>query len=231
MTGADIFSPDRAMSGADLPLGDRAITGADISSCDRAMTGAILAGGRSTRMGANKALLHFGGVRIIEGLLRKIRPLFPEILAIANDRDAYADLGVPIWPDRIPEQGSLGGIYTAVFHSTFPQTFCIACDMPLANPAVIAYLRDGAAGYDVVVPRTADGYQPLHAVYSKTCLPHMEAMIRADRLKIDRLFPLVRVRTVEEEELRPLDPSLSCFVNVNTREELDAAARLAGGLG
>jgi molybdopterin-guanine dinucleotide biosynthesis protein A len=56
-------------------------------------------------------------------------------------------------------------------------------------------------------------------------------MIRADRLKIDRLFPAVRVLTVEEEELRPMDPSLTCFLNVNTREELEAAARLAGGSG
>jgi molybdopterin-guanine dinucleotide biosynthesis protein A len=103
--------------------------------------------------------------------------------------------------------------------------------MPFPSRAVIAYLRDGAPGYDVVVPRTAEGYQPLHAVYGKGCLPHMEAMIRADRLKIDRLFPAVRVRTVEEDELRPMDPSLRCFVNVNTREELEAAARLADGIG
>ncbi|HYL79876.1 MAG TPA: molybdenum cofactor guanylyltransferase, partial [Candidatus Acidoferrum sp.] len=179
-------------------------------------------------MGTNKAVLSFGGQPLIEGLLNKIRPLFPEILIIANESAPYADLDVPVLPDRIPDKGSLGGIYTAVHHSKYPQTFCIACDMPLANPGVIAYLRDQAPGFDVVVPRTADGYQPLHAVYGKTCLPRMEAMIRADSLKIDRLFPSVRVRTIEAEELRPLDPSLRCFVNVNTREELTAAMRLAG---
>ena len=213
MTGEGIASSDRAMPPDGAP-GHRAISAA------------ILAGGRSTRMGTNKALLLFRGLRIIEGLLSTIRPLFPEIMIIANDPDAYADLGVPIFPDRLPEKGSLGGIYTAVFQSTFLHTFCVACDMPMANPAVIAYLRDRSAGYDVVVPRTAQGYQPLHAVYGKGCLPHMEAMIRADRLKIDRLFPAVRVRTVEEDEIRPLDPSLFCFLNVNTREELEAAMRL-----
>ncbi|HSB72025.1 MAG TPA: molybdenum cofactor guanylyltransferase [Candidatus Methylomirabilis sp.] len=192
------------------------------------MTGAILAGGRSTRMGSNKALLEFGGQRLIDALLGKIRPLFPEVLIIANESAPYAGLGVPVLPDRIPEKGSLGGIYTAVHHGRFPQTFCIACDMPLASPAVIAYLRDQASGYDVVVPRTDEGYQPLHAVYGKGCLPHMEAMILAHSLKIDRLFPLVRVRAVEAEELRALDPWLRCFVNVNTREELEAAMGLAG---
>ena len=192
---------------------------------DTAMTGVVLAGGRSTRMGTNKALLEFGGARLIERLVRTTRPLFREIAIIANDPETYAYLGIPIWPDRIPGKGSLGGIYTAVYHSTFPQIFCMACDMPFPNSTVIAYLRDLASGYDVVVPRTADGYQPLHAVYSKSCLPLMEAMIHADRLKIDGLFPAVRLRTVEEHELRPMDPSLLCFVNVNTQEELKAAAR------
>ncbi len=190
------------------------------------MTGAVLAGGRSTRMGTNKALIEFGGMRIIEHLIRTIRPLFREIAIIANDPESYADLDVPVWPDRLPGKGALGGIYTALLQSASPYTFCIACDMPFPNRAVIAYLRDLATGYDVVVPQTPDGYQPLHAVYSKNCLAPIEAMIRAGRLKIDRLFPSVRLRTVQESELRPVDPALRCFVNVNTWEELNAAARL-----
>lgn len=213
MTGADHSSSDRGMP-------------RDGTRGHRAIGAAILAGGRSTRMGVNKALLEFGGVRLIEGVLHTVRPLFPEVMIVANDPETYAYLGVPTFPDRIPEKGSLGGIYTAVFHSASCHTFCIACDMPFPNRAVIAYLRDAAPGYDVVVPRTSDGYQPLHAVYGKTCLPHMEAMIRADRLKIDRLFPAMRVRTVEADELRPMDPALLCFINVNTREELETAARL-----
>ncbi len=193
------------------------------------MTGAVLAGGRSTRMGTNKALLELGGSRLIERLLNAIRPLFSEVLIVANDPQTYADLGAPVWPDRIPGKGALGGIYTAVFHSRFPHTFCIACDMPFPNPEVIRYLRDLGPGYDVVVPRTVDGNQPLHAVYGKSCLAPIEAMIGDDRLKIDRLFPLVRTRVVGEDELRPIDPTLRSFVNVNTRREFDEAARLALG--
>lgn len=132
-----------------------------------------------------------------------------------------------VWPDCLPGKGALGGLNTAVFHSAFPQTFCIVCDMPFPNSAVITYLRDLGPEFDAVVPRTADGYQPLHAVYSKACLAPMEALIRADRLKIDRLFPSVRLRTVEEQELLIMDPLLLAFVNVNTREELEVAARLA----
>ena len=192
------------------------------------MTGVVLAGGRSARMGTNKALLQFDGVRIIERLLGAIRPLFEETAIVANDAEAYADLGVPVWPDRIPGKGALGGIYTAVSRSASPRVFCIACDMPFPSQAVITYLRDQAAGYDAVVPRTADGYHPLHAVYGKGCLPAMEAMIRDGALRVDRLFPLVRFRTVGENELRSLDPSLLSLVNVNTWEDLEAATLLAG---
>lgn len=191
------------------------------------MTGVVLAGGRSTRMGANKALLEFGGVRIVERLLQTLRPMFPEIAIVANDAEAYAYLDVPIWPDRIPGKGALGGLYTAVFNSAFPRTFCIACDMPFPNRAVIAHLQGLAPDADVVVPRTADGYQPLHAVYGKTCLPPMERLLAADRLKIDQLYSAVRLRIVEGQELRVLDPLQLAFVNVNTREELEAALQLA----
>ncbi len=135
---------------------------------------------------------------------------------------------MPIWPDRISDTEALGGIYTAVFHSAFSQTFCIAYDMPFPNRAVITYLRDLALGYDAVVPQTSDGYQPPLAVYSKTGLRYMEAMIHADRLKFDRLFPVVRVRTVAQEEPRSMEPSLFCFVNVDTGEALEAATRLTG---
>jgi molybdopterin-guanine dinucleotide biosynthesis protein A len=191
------------------------------------MTGVVLAGGRSTRMGTNKALLEFEGVPIIERLLAALRPLFPELAIVANDVDAYRHLAVPVWPDRRPGAGPLGGIYTAVLNSTSPQTFCIACDMPFPNRAVITHLRQLAADADVVVPRTADGYQPLHAVYAKTCVPVIESLLETGRLRIDALFPLVHLRIVEEPELRALDPGLRAFVNVNTREELEAAFRLS----
>jgi molybdopterin-guanine dinucleotide biosynthesis protein A len=178
-------------------------------------------------MGTNKALLEFEGVPIIERLLAALRPLFPELAIVANDVETYRHLAVPVWPDRRPGAGPLGGIYTAVLNSAFPRTFCIACDMPFPSRAVITHLRQLAADADVVVPRTPDGYQPLHAVYAKTCVPAIESLLQAGCLKIDRLFPLVRLRIVDAHELRPLDPRLQAFVNVITREELEAAFRLA----
>lgn len=194
-----------------------------------AMTGVVLAGGLSTRMGTNKALLEVGGVRLIDGVVATLRGIFQEVVLIANDPDPYAGLGVPIFPDLVPGKGSLGGLYTAVTAARHPWAFCLACDMPFANAALIRYLASLAEGHDVVVPRTAEGVQPLHAVYGKACLPAMRRQIEADRLKIDRLYETVRVRYVDEAEMRPYDPELLSLWNLNTREELaQAQARRAG---
>jgi molybdenum cofactor guanylyltransferase len=191
-----------------------------------AVTGAILAGGRSRRMGSNKALLPFGGRPLIAHALEILRPLFAEVLIVANEPPLYAAFGVPVHSDRIPDKGPLGGIYTALAWSGHPRTFCLACDMPLASPAVIARLCRLAPDIDVVVPHSSKGYEPLHAVYSRSCLPHLERMLCEDRLRVDELFSAVRVCRVDVEEFRPFDPCLASFLNLNTPEELaDAFAR------
>lgn len=179
-------------------------------------------------MGRDKGLLRIGNRRLIDVVLEAVRPLFPETVIVANATTAYGGLGVAVVPDRIPDKGPLGGIHAALCASRFPHTFCIACDMPLVNPAVVAQLCALAPGYDAVVPEWEAGSEPLHAVYGQSCLPHVERMIREDRLRVDALFSAVRVRRVTAEELRPLDPLLRFFTNVNTPDELEAARQVLG---
>ena len=174
-------------------------------------------------MGSDKGLLRIGSRRLIDIVLGAIRPLFAEVVIVSNDPAAYADSGAPIVPDRVPGKGPLGGLHAALRGSRFPYTFCIACDMPLVNPAVVAHLCALAPGYDAVVPEWGAGWEPLHAVYSRSCLPHVERMIREDRLRVDELLSAVRVRRVAAEEFRPLDPTLRSFTNVNTPDDLEAA--------
>lgn len=188
-----------------------------------AVTGVVLAGGRSTRMGTNKALLEVGGVRLIDRAVATLRAIFSEVLLIANDPEPYAPLGLSIFPDLLPGKGPLGGLYTAVSAAPRPWAFCLACDMPFANPTLIRYLASLAEGYEAVVPRTPDGVQPLHALYGKACLPAMRRHLDEDRLKIDRLYDGLRVRYVDEAEMRPHDPGLLSFWNLNTQEELAQA--------
>jgi len=177
-------------------------------------------------MGCDKGLLPIGGRTLIEMALDAIRPLFPRLLIVANDPVAYGRFGVPVEGDRIPDRGPLGGIHAALAASRTDHTFCLACDMPLVNPAVVAHLCALARGHEVVVPVTAAGFEPLHAVYSRSCLPHLERMLQAGRLRVDALFSTVRTHRVEADALRLLDPSLRSFFNVNTPADLETVRRL-----
>jgi molybdopterin-guanine dinucleotide biosynthesis protein A len=188
----------------------------------------ILAGGRSTRMGTNKAVLSVGGVRIIDRVVGALRPLFPEILVIANAAETYRDLGLPVEPDVLPEHGPLGGIYSGLVRARAARTFCCACDMPFLDPALIRFLLAESAGYDVALPESPEGPQPMHAVYAKTCLPAIERALAAGRFKITGFFDGVRVRAIPWEVVRTFDAAGDCFFNVNTPAELaDAEARWA----
>lgn len=187
------------------------------------MTGIVLAGGKSSRMGFNKAFIEFEGRRLIEATVDCLRALFPEVLIIANDPPRYAYLGVKVIPDLIPDSGSLGGIYTGLSAASDPTGFFVACDMPFLNADLITLLVREAEGWDVVVPRVNGEMQPLHAVYAKSCLPLIKESIEASVLKIARFFPKAKVKVIEEPALRAIDPDLLGFVNVNTPLELEQA--------
>lgn len=174
-------------------------------------------------MGCNKALIEFGGRRLIQAAVDRLAGLFPEVLIIANDPAPYAYLGVKIVPDVIPDSGSLGGLYTGLSAASHQRGFFVACDMPFLNSDLIALLVREAEGWDVVVPRVAGELQPMHAVYAKSCLPHMLEAITSGRLKIASFFPKVKVKTVEEPALRAVDPELLGLMNLNTPLDLERA--------
>jgi molybdopterin-guanine dinucleotide biosynthesis protein A len=193
------------------------------------VSGAVLAGGRSRRMGRNKAWLPFGARPLIAAVLDSLRPLFAELAVIGGDPSEYAGLDAEVRSDLLPDKGPLGGIYTALRLSRAARAFCIGCDMPLAAPALIAHLCRVAPDADVVVPRTAAGYEPLHAVYGKGCLPQIEALLHADALRTDALLARVQAHEVVEPELCQFDPDLISFSNVNTQEDLDRVLALRTG--
>jgi molybdopterin-guanine dinucleotide biosynthesis protein A len=189
------------------------------------VTGVILAGGKSSRMGQNKALLSLGGMRLIERVVGVLRQVFSELLLVTNTAESYANLGLPMVADVFPDKGSLGGIYSAIYTASTPFSFVVACDMPFLQAAVIRYLLAQIADYDVVIPDVHGEMQPLHAVYSKACLPPILRRLEANRLKIVGFLPEVRVRTVRDDELQPLDPNLLAFQNLNTPEEFQVAVQ------
>jgi molybdopterin-guanine dinucleotide biosynthesis protein A len=189
--------------------------------------GMILAGGRSRRMGTDKALLLMNGQRLIDRVAEVMRGIFQEVIIIGNDPGAYADLNLPRVPDLRPGAGSLGGIYTGLSVSRFSRAFFVACDMPFLSTTLIRYLVHLDSSADVVIPRTRDGLQPLHAVYSRQCIPFIREMLNGSRFKIIDFFDQVRVREVREEEMRRHGWRCTSLLNINTREDLARALEIA----
>lgn len=184
------------------------------------ITGIILAGGKNLRMGKNKAFLEVNGERIIDRTKTLFLEIFDEVLLVANSLPDYLGLNLRMVADLYAGKGALGGIYTGLFHASHSHAFVAACDMPFLNKDLIRHLIDLSPGYDIVIPKTQDGWQPLHAIYSQKCLPFMEDLIRKDNLKIIDFFHRVKKREVPTEEILPLDPNLASFLNANTPEEL-----------
>lgn len=171
-------------------------------------------------MGKNKALIEIAGIPIIERIHSLFLTLFEEVLIITDQGNLFSHLGAKTYGDLIPDLGALGGLYTGLSFASSPYSFCVACDMPFLKQSVIEYLIRSINSYDAVVPRTSDGLQPLHAIYSKSCLEPIRGLIARNRVKIIDFYSQINLRVIEEEEFRTLDPQNESFINVNTPEEL-----------
>jgi molybdopterin-guanine dinucleotide biosynthesis protein A len=197
------------------------------------LSAAILAGGKSRRMGRDKALLEIGGRPLLEIVADRLAPLVADLIVVASDRPDYDRFGLPVYPDRYSEAGSLGGIFTALDAARFEHCLVVACDMPLINPDLVAFMAAQPRDYDVLVPalpaeRSDQGgdetLETLHAIYSKRCLPAIRSRLDAGRYKIVGFFDDVRVRRLDVATVRRFDPELHSFFNANTPEEFDWAA-------
>ncbi|MCX5836379.1 MAG: molybdenum cofactor guanylyltransferase [Deltaproteobacteria bacterium] len=190
------------------------------------MTGIILSGGKSSRMGANKAFLHVGGERLIDRTVRIFKEIFPEVILVTNSPLDYLDQDCTIATDIIKGKGPLGGLYTGLFHASHERIFMAACDMPFLNRAFIKYMMDHCADFDIVVPELPDGLQPLHAIYSRRCLPAIKRLIDKDQLKITGFYKGLKKLTIPEDVTKRFDPKGMMFINVNTEEDLERISSL-----
>lgn len=195
------------------------------------LTLAILAGGKSKRMGQDKANIPFRGEALIRRVLDRLAGLAAEIIVIAPSSHDLLSLGIRITPDRLTGRGPLGGLYTALFSASHPAVAAVACDMPFANVALLAYQRDilYSDNMDAVVPSTERGLEPLHAIYRReTCLQSVRESLDAGDQRLISWFPHVKVRILTPEETNPFDPGGLTFLNVNTPDELARAEKIAG---
>lgn len=191
-------------------------------------TGVILSGGRNTRMGGKpKAFLKIGGEPILDRLYRTMKACFEHLLLVTNNAEAYLGWDVAIVADLIPVRSSLTGIHAGLFHAPTEHVFVTACDMPFVKPEVVGCLLNAVKpAWDVVIPVTRQGHQPLCAIYSKRCLRPIERQLQAGDPRIVTFFPKVRVKEVPESAITAVDPQLESFFNINTPEELKKARKM-----
>jgi molybdopterin-guanine dinucleotide biosynthesis protein A len=183
-------------------------------------------------MGQDKRFLELEGRTLLERTLSVLESLFSDILVVvAEPTPQLASLGHRLVSDLIPDCATLGGLYTGLALATQQRIFACACDMPLLDQAVIKRMASLGQSADVVMAKLASGLQPLHAVYSKACLPHLERMARAKNLTVQELSkePDLSVRLIIENELQDLDPRFLSFLNINTPADLEFARKLLVG--
>ncbi|MFP3869891.1 MAG: molybdenum cofactor guanylyltransferase [Syntrophobacteria bacterium] len=191
------------------------------------MVAVVLAGGGSRRFGRNKALELFRGERLLDRQVRILGSLFPRLLVITNQPELYLDLNVTVVQDMIPGQGPLGGIYTGLVFAQGETVFVSACDMPFVQSAVIGRMVQLAGDYDVVIPERGNRLEPLRAVYSCRCLPHIKRMLDRQEFQVISFFSHVTVYRLCQEEIDDLDPMGLSFFNINIPEDLVRAEELA----
>ena len=207
------------------------------------VTGVILAGGKSRRMGQNKALLQLGEASLIEHVIRRMRRVTDELLLITNAPAEYAHLGLPMYRDMIPDTGALGGIYTGLTHASHDIVVCVACDSPFLQPKLLIHLISVLGEYDAVMPYTHSSnkdikvtnpsYSPgqmtlqtLCAVYAKRCLPIIEQMLNEPDLRVHALQERANILTLAPEIWKIYDSEGHSFFNVNTPEDFEKAQTL-----
>jgi len=190
----------------------------------------VQAGGGSRRMGQNKALLPFLGKPLVARVVDRLSFLGEETLVISNPPAEVEFLGIPVFEDLLPGRGALGGLYTALSVASQPLVAVVACDMPFANAMLLAALRDQLRSddFDLAVPQSAEGLEPMHAVYRReTCLPAVQRALEAGEQRMISFYPMVKPRIFAVEEVRPFDPEQLTFINVNTPEDFQQAEQMA----
>lgn len=186
----------------------------------------VLAGGKSSRMGTNKAFLDFGGQSLLQHSLATLKLVCDDVV-IVGDPDLFAEFGLVV-SDLFPGCGPLGGIHAALKNSSADLNLLLAVDMPLVSPALLRFLFAAAEHTDsiVTVPRTSKGFQPLCAVYRHEFVETAEANLRAGKYKIDASFSAIPLRIIDETELSAAGFTENNFFNINTLTDRSAAEDL-----
>ena len=176
-------------------------------------------------MGEDKGLLEIQGRPLVQHILDQVKGFGDETIIISNQSDSYRQFGYPVFQDVFPGKGSLGGLYSAIFHSKEPYSLVLACDMPFLSKPFLEYLVKLAPNYAAVVPRDRlNGFvEPFRAIYAKSCLPSFLADLTSNRLRISDGLKGLNVRYMDSPEIEKLAEPARLFFNVNEKTDLEKA--------
>lgn len=183
--------------------------------------GCIIAGGKSGRFGTDKSIHVYNGKPLISYVYDAVHPVIEEVFISANDHEKFRFLDLKVVPDIIPGLGPLGGIYTAIETFDIERVFVLPCDMPYLSTELIRYMCGIEPDYDIVVPKTGEYYQPLHAIYSHSCGRAIRENIERKNFKMNGFYKDMRIRIITEKEIKVFGNPEIIFKNINFMEDLD----------
>ena len=192
------------------------------------LTAIILAGGKSSRIGLykNKAKIRFNGKCLINIVISKLKFLVGDNIIIVGPLEEYPYFKQVV-PDLLPQKGPLGGIFSGLKASTSQYNLLVGCDMPFIEVKLLQYMIENINTYDIVIPCYGKGLtEPLCAIYSKSCLDVIERNIKAGVLSVREIFPHLKVKFIEEEEIKKIDAGLYSFFNINFKGDFTKAEEL-----
>jgi molybdopterin-guanine dinucleotide biosynthesis protein A len=194
------------------------------------INGFVLAGGSSSRMGQDKALMQLGGTPLVLRAAEILRPFVREVTLLAP-ADRYGNLGLLVMEDKWPDQGPLAAVCTGLLSSRAGWSIFLACDLPLVSREFIQLLveRVRATCADAVVPRTEDGWQPLSAAYHSRCQAAFARAMQDGRRSITSLFDEIPVEVITPEQMLSVGLSNEEFTNINTPEDWARVRELSKG--
>ena len=195
------------------------------------LTAIILAGGKSSRIGSDqdKSILKLNGKRLIDIVISKLKHIVGDNIIIVGPPEKYPSYKQVV-PDLFNQRGLLVGLYSGLKASASRYNLVVGCDMPFLKLELLQYMRDKIDSNDIIIPRYAKSYiEPLCAIYSKDCLEIMKRNIEVGILSIRRVFPYLKVKYIEEKEIKRVDPELNSFFNINYKEDFVRAEELIKG--
>ena len=191
------------------------------------ITSIILAGGKSSRLGSEKALEQISGKSLVELTIDCLSPISQAII-VATSQELInpfkaAQLKAKVILDLYPGKGALGGVCTGLASADTYYSLIVGCDMPFLNRDLLLYLINSAPGFDAVAPEINGMIEPLHAIYSEDCLMPIRQLLDQGELSVSKLFSLVKTKYVSQGKIDEFDPEHLSFFNINTQDDLKRA--------